>query len=134
MRNKLLPRITNQIASLIVKLPFSAPQSVFKIYQLGQYRNFLRNSGIQKYPLLENRNALYEYIHKNHVGGSAIDYLEFGVFEGESIKKWMELNAHQDSRFFGFDSFEGLPTDWEGLPKGHFATKGEPPKTNDKRA
>jgi hypothetical protein len=99
MRNKLLPRITNQICSLIVKFPFSAPQSVFKIYQLGQYRKFLRNSGIQNYPLLEDRNALYEYIHKNHVGGSAIDYLEFGVFEGESIKKWMELNAHQDSRF-----------------------------------
>jgi len=133
MPNKLIPRITNQVANLIVKLPFSAPQSFFKIYELGQYRKFLQQSGIKKYPQLEHRNALYESVHKSHLAGAPVDYLEFGVFEGESIKKWSGLNAHPDSRFFGFDSFEGLPTDWEGLPKGHFETKGEPPKINDPR-
>ena len=41
-----------------------------------------------------------------------IDYLEFGVRYGDSLFKWSGLNAHPDSRFIGFDSFEGIPEDW----------------------
>ena len=34
-------------------------------------------------------------------------------------------NSHSDSRFVGFDSFEGLPEDWNSEnPKGHFTTQG----------
>ncbi len=60
-------------------------------------------------------------------------YLEFGVFEGRSMR-WWSRNLHQPgARLVGFDSFEGLPTDWRpGLEKGAFATAG-PPQINDDR-
>ncbi|MEM7625354.1 MAG: hypothetical protein AAF333_06985 [Planctomycetota bacterium] len=60
-------------------------------------------------------------------------FLEFGVFEGNSIRRWAGLNTHPDSRFVGFDSFEGLPIPWRQRPAGHFSTNGQPPAIDDPR-
>ena len=54
--------------------------------------------------------------------------LEFGVFEGYTLGLIRE--ALDDSyKVFGFDSFEGLPEDWENTVcmKGHFNTNGKIP-------
>lgn len=65
-----------------------------------------------------------------------IDYLEFGVFEGRSLKLWTEINSSGDSRFFGFDTFTGLPEKWElgshSMDAGHFAVD-QLPKLGDSR-
>lgn len=47
-------------------------------------------------------------------------FLEFGVYSGKSINYFAELK--EDVIFHGFDSFEGLPSDWNGwvAAKGHF--------------
>ena len=61
-------------------------------------------------------------------------YLEFGVFEGRSMRWWSQHLPHTEARLIGFDSFEGLPQDWRpGLGIGHFATGGEPPQIDDER-
>ncbi len=54
--------------------------------------------------------------------------LEFGVHEGRTIKIMRE-ELGDSYKFFGFDSFMGLPEDWEGtdLRKGHFSTEGVTP-------
>jgi O-methyltransferase len=77
---------------------------------------------------------MYRYLQDNCVNGAAIDYLEFGVFKGESIREWATINTHAESRFFGFDSFEGLPEDWrDGQAKGHFGVHGAVPDFDDRR-
>jgi len=50
---------------------------------------------------------------------------EFGVFEGSTIN---HLAGQTSKTIFGFDSFEGLPEDWEaqGIAKGHFAVSRLP--------
>jgi len=69
----------------------------------------------------------------DHLHGP-INYLEFGVHKGESIEWWVRKNRHPDSRFVGFDSFQGLPADWRaGFPKGHFSTEGKTPDISDQR-
>lgn len=55
-------------------------------------------------------------------------------FEGYSIKQFATLNAHADSRFYGFDSFQGLPEDWtQNKDKGAFDVNGLVPKIDDSR-
>jgi hypothetical protein len=43
----------------------------------------------------------------------SIIYLEFGVWRGESMKIAVEAFSDKDALFYGFDSFEGLPEDWD---------------------
>ena len=67
-----------------------------------------------------------------HVRGTRPLYLEFGVYEGESMRWWSEHLAAHEARLIGFDSFKGLPEAWRGLDVGHFATAG-PPTFDDPR-
>lgn len=67
------------------------------------------------------------------VDGARPLYLEFGVFEGRSMRWWSQHLRNPDARLVGFDSFQGLPDDWRpGLPAGTFATAG-PPHIDDDR-
>jgi len=54
--------------------------------------------------------------------------LEFGVFQGTTIRRIKEL-SNEDDKIYGFDSFEGLPENWEGTvcTKGFFSTGGNIP-------
>ena len=67
------------------------------------------------------------------LGSSPLVYVEFGVYQGESITYFADKNKNPDSVFFGLDSFEGLPESWAGNPKGFFSTLGNTPKVNDSR-
>jgi hypothetical protein len=85
---------------------------------------------------LASREDLYTQVSDARLEGGrrAIDYLEFGVFEGASIRFWSSLNQNPESRFYGFDSFEGLPEDWHaGKRKGAFSTGGKLPDIADPR-
>jgi O-methyltransferase len=67
-------------------------------------------------------------------GGSVpITFVEFGVRAGYSIKYFANANRHPQSRFIGLDSFEGLPEDWDLIPKGTFDVRGAPPAVDDSR-
>ena len=62
-----------------------------------------------------------------------IDYLEFGVYEGVSILNFARANTSPNSKFYGFDTFSGLPEEWREHRSGHFDTQGLIPKTEDSR-
>lgn len=64
------------------------------------------------------RYRLYEAVSKHfRLDQKPIAYLEFGVAAAASFKWWLAQNAHAESRFYGFDTFEGLPEDWGGFFK-----------------
>ncbi|MGH3301028.1 MAG: class I SAM-dependent methyltransferase [Streptosporangiaceae bacterium] len=68
-----------------------------------------------------------------HVHGSRTQYLEFGVYEGNSLRWWAGHLTDPSARFVGFDSFEGLPEDWRhDIRQGEFRTAG-PPLIDDPR-
>jgi hypothetical protein len=84
--------------------------------------------------IVAHRAMLYQWLSQELIRGRSFDYLEFGVFRGESISQVAALNENPAVRLFGFDSFEGLPTDWNPEnPKGTFNVNGQAPATSDRR-
>jgi len=80
------------------------------------------------------RYELYKWVieHEN-ITGIPVNYMEFGVAQGHSFKWFMQQNTHPESRFYGFDTFTGLPEDFGALKKGDFNNNNEPPKIDDAR-
>lgn len=89
-------------------------------------------SALSSLPSFARREQLWDLVRKGAEGRSLL-YLEFGVFEGYSIRNWAESDRSSDSRFYGFDTFEGLPEDWNGVPKGTFDVGSQMPSISDPR-
>ena len=65
-------------------------------------------------------------------------YLEFGVATGSNLRAITARIRNPDSRFYGFDSFEGIPEAWpvhgqKGFERGDFSTQGNMPTIDDVR-
>jgi len=81
------------------------------------------------------RHILYQNIsQQEELQNSSIDYFEFGVCGGHSFRWWLEHNKNAQSRFFGFDTFEGLPEDFGPFGKGTMAVAMESLNITDPRA
>ena len=103
---------------------------VDRLNRLPLLRDFV--SRFPNTPSFPTREAMWDHLAAR--GEGAVDYLEFGVFAGRSILHWAGADAAAESRFVGFDTFEGLPETWNHqFPKGHFATAGQVPITDDPR-
>lgn len=67
----------------------------------------------------QKRYQLYEHLlNSEQLKEHVFDYLEFGVSGGYSFRWWVNANTNPDSRFYGFDTFEGLPESWGTYNKG----------------
>lgn len=81
------------------------------------------------------RLQLYQAIsNQENLQNNPVDYFEFGVCGGLSFKWWLNHNSNPDSRFFGFDTFEGLPEAFGPFGKGSMAVALESLDINDPRA
>jgi len=83
----------------------------------------------------DKRFELYEAVIKSEkLQEGPLNYFEFGVAHGRSFKWWIKQNLHADSRFYGFDTFEGLPEAWGSFKKGEMNPEGNfPVIENDTR-
>ncbi len=120
---------------LVSRVPSRFAEPVTQLLKMGE---FLRKSNLRTSVASANRYQLYARIQEELVGDAPIDYLEFGVFKGASIRWWTEANHRPESQFYGFDTFEGLPESWRmnasySLPAGHFSTQGVTPNLDDQR-
>jgi len=58
------------------------------------------------------------------------------VFKGDSMRYWSGMLNHHETRLHGFDSFQGLPEDFDVYGpyiKGAFDVNGEVPHIEDSR-
>jgi hypothetical protein len=104
--------------------------------------------GIQAFPVLKSKKlqTLWKAnfiktraeFHSSVVSffeGKNIDYFEFGVYQGETIKYFSENFKNTSSIFVGFDSFTGIPETYghPSIPTGHFSVNGVLPVIDDTR-
>jgi hypothetical protein len=115
----------------VVSVPMAPLVSLEKICWGLRFRKWIKDQGTENVPYFLDRLDLYKYINDTVLNNAAVDFLEFGVSTGESIRAWMSLNGDAGSRFFGFDTFLGLPEEWRHFgyvsQKGAFSTGGQPP-------
>jgi O-methyltransferase len=94
----------------------------------GSYNAFPQYSYLDRYMLYER------VIQEERLDEEGINFLEFGVYRGESIAWWRGRIAHSDARFVGFDTFTGLPEEWyRGACSGTFSADGKLPLNDDHR-
>ncbi len=114
-----------------------APRSQVALHLLyaGELRRWV--SAQRPAARLPSRLALYDHLRVTALADGPMDFLELGVWNGESILHWSRLDRDPSSRFFGFDTFTGLPEDWHGLlstkPRGSFTAAEKVPATSDSR-
>lgn len=79
------------------------------------------------------RNAMYQWVIDKEQLNANINYLEFGVAAGHSFIWWLDKIKNPESRFYGFDTFDGLPEDWGPFKKGSFSNNNKVPEIKDSR-
>ncbi len=95
--------------------------------------HWMRAHGFVAAHRVDTREEIFELI-ADDVADEEVLYLEFGVFQGASMRIWSRLLRNERSHLHGFDSFEGLPASWSlKQDRGHFTTGGEPPRIDDPR-
>lgn len=86
-------------------------------------------------PRVRDRDAVFEAVAER-VRDRDVLYMEFGVWEGKSMRFWSNALKNPKSKLHGFDSFEGLPEDFDvkgPYTKGSFDVGGRIPKIDDPR-
>ena len=119
-------RFNSCFAYRIYHLPFSkTPLFLYNLSELTVWINRnKRNTGSNDFFRLtrnyhERLNGFAFIADKYQLENKPVSYFEFGVASGVSFEWWLQHAKHADSKFFGFDTFEGLPEDW-----GLFFKKG----------
>lgn len=79
------------------------------------------------------RFDVYKSVFDSEKLNGSINYLEFGVAYGKTFKWWTDNNKDSSTRFYGFDTFEGLPEDWHLYKKGDMSPGGIFPDIQDSR-
>jgi O-methyltransferase len=125
----------------IMKLHRMIPFKILRFFsQMGELSKWISNHKNISYSDFysskfdySKRYLLYSYILEKEITGIPVDYFEFGVSKGISFRWWAENIKYSESRFFGFDTFSGLPEDWGSFKKGDMDNNNEIPQMNDPR-
>ncbi len=83
-------------------------------------KEFLRNDFFRVSRNYPDRVKGFETVLENCSPDEPITYMEFGVASGVSFNWWLSKSKNSESKFYGFDTFEGLPENW-----GFFYKKGD---------
>lgn len=114
-------------------------QNTYLMSKLSKWRSNTKVNGYNDWYQgswdYSRRYDLYEAISKSEkLEKEPIDYFEFGVCGGLSFKWWLAHNINVNSKFYGFDTFEGLPEAFGPFDKGSMAVALESLNITDQRA
>ena len=115
--------------------------SIESHHQVQMVTNYMRTGrwmtehGFRFSERVRDREDVFAAV-SNRIRDKKVLYLEFGVFKGQSMRYWSQALKHPQSNLHGFDSFEGLPEDFDvdgPYRQGSFDLRGEVPNIADAR-
>lgn len=109
-----LHRVISPLEGVFLQLAYLSKFSRFAAEHRKLHFNDFYKPGFD----MRARDTMYASIAEKEQLFEAIDYLEFGVSKARSFTWWIGHNQHPESRFYGFDTFEGLPEKWGNFEKG----------------
>jgi hypothetical protein len=106
--------------------------------RLAAYADLVDFVRAHRCPGFTDRANLYDAVCSRAApAGGPVNVIELGVLRGHSLRLWLQASTHPDSRFYGLDTFEGLPEPWQHVvgasPKGTFSAGGRVPDIADPR-
>lgn len=94
---------------------------------------WLRHEGYRVERWVRDRNGINELVARR-IGDQRVLLVELGVYQGRSIAYWSERLSHPEAAIHGFDSFQGLPEDWNfHFAEEFFSLGGKAPRFDDPR-
>ena len=132
MTNKMLVWFKYTLTIVGERLPFGLfrrVQALFNYLLLGRW---MRQHGFVFHHRVRNREEVWKAV-VDRISATPVLYLEFGVFEGASIRFWSDALRDPGTRIHGFDSFEGLPAAGGPWSMGQFDVQGNMPSVPDQR-
>ncbi len=126
-----LHRLLGPVADLLI---YTGYLSRLSGWAAKNKHHLLFNDFYNPRPNHKDRLKLYAFLTAQEgLTERALSYVEFGVGRGNSMRWWTEHNLHPDSRFWGFDTFEGLPERYGTYAEGTFSLGGNFPDITDPR-
>lgn len=107
-------------------------QMVVNYMKLGRW---LSENGFNVTKRVRDRSKVFDSVIKQ-IFDKKVLYLEFGVNKGASIRYWSKSLKHPETMLHGFDSFEGLPEDFDidgPIVMSTHDNKGQIPQIDDPR-
>ena len=121
--------VFNFVSSAFLNLYYLTKLSLWA----GKNKNVAFNDFPSKWDY-EKRYNLYKWVIEHEsLAAVPFNYMEFGVAQGQSFRWFMQQNKHPESKFYGFDTFTGLPEDFGSMKKGQFDNGNKPPEIDDTR-
>lgn len=113
-----------------------SPETIYSLNGIVNYfavGQWMKAHGFQHVRRFRDKGEIFETAAEQ-IRDSRVLYLEFGVYEGDSMRRWCRLLRNPSSELHGFDSFLGLPETWSPhRKKGHFSLAGDVPQIDDPR-
>jgi hypothetical protein len=118
----------------IVGRLFPRLRTVRRLAGYGDLLDFVRAHECAQF---KDRATLYRFVCSVIAPEGPLNVIELGVWRGESLKIWAAAAPQPAAKFYGLDTFHGLPEDWKHVigrsPKGTFTTHGQLPDITDSR-
>jgi hypothetical protein len=120
MKNTFLKKAVYEFCGIFYNKKFEQLLYLFK--SASQFRNADVKFYLDRFDYFNNlKNFIYDDI---------VLYLEFGVYKGDSMN-YFRANLNSKSTCVGFDTFTGLPEEWNSNPKGKFDVDGNIPSIDN---
>lgn len=125
-------RTKELVANILSSGTLSANKIGYFISMAGDITEFDRfcRSELKASTKVKCREIIFDEIIANISGPATI--LEFGVAHGYTTDYFLS-KTKKDIKYYGFDLFTGLPSNWRNLKAGHFSNEGVAPSINDVR-